>query len=83
MSKQSKTWHEIKFADTKGKEKIGRHNNSNNNKGKKKALRLLFIQTFKTITRGSPEQNHKEVFKLLFNLRATTTCKRDSFLNFL
>jgi len=44
-------WHEIKCVDTKGKEKLGRHNNNTN--GKKKALRLLFIQTFKTITRGT------------------------------
>jgi hypothetical protein len=52
MREQSKTWHEIKCADTNGKEKLGRHSN-NDNEGKKKAFRLLFIQTFKSITRGA------------------------------
>jgi len=52
MREQSKTWHEIKCANRKGKEKLGRHNN-NNNKGKNKAFKLLFIQTFKSITKGA------------------------------
>lgn len=38
--------------DTKGKEKLGWHNN-NDNEGKKKALMLLLIQTFKSLTRGA------------------------------
>jgi len=44
-------WHKIKCAETKGKEKLRRHNN--NKKKKKKDFKLLFIQIFKSITRGA------------------------------
>ena len=52
MRNKSKTWHEIKWANTKGKGKA-RAAQNNNNKGKKKSFKLLFIQTFKSITRGA------------------------------
>lgn len=77
MREQSKMWHEIKFVDTKGKEKLGRHNNDNN-KGNKKAFNFFSFKHSNQLQEGPPQQ--KRLLKFYSTYGRQIIAKETPFL---